>query len=207
MNKILSLLAIVIAIASSACVVVDNTPPRPFNGDYYGSAYYYVEELDYIYDQYGYEQTALCTGEVRFEGWFDATCDALIESQYTSAYLYCDYYDAFGGYYTYQESFGFPRGYITEGCAFGKAAATAQAKLGEDEMTIDPNTQPVVEDGQLHAVLGERTGKHLVSENLGKNTTAEDFLKQHGVLVRKRNTDKAIEKTVTTEQVTATQSN
>jgi uncharacterized protein YutD len=193
-------MAIVLAFAGAACVVVDDRLPRPSNGDYYGSAYYAVEELDYIIDDFGFSQTALCTNNVQFEGWFDATCDALIQSKERSAYLYCDYYDAAGFYHSYDASFYFPRGYIAEYCTFGKATPVATAKASDD-VAIDPATQPVVNDGNLHAVISERTGKHQVKESLGKNITAEEFLTNHGALTRTRNTEKPIEKLFTKENL------
>lgn len=206
MNKILCVLAFVIAIVSAACVV-DDTLPRPPNGDYYGSSTYYVEEIEYIQDGY-YEYAALCSAYVNFEGWFDGACDALIQSKARYANLQCDYYDAYGFPHYYTARFYYQRGFISEYCDYNKKVSVAQAdteaSTAADEVVFNPENQPVIKDGQLHAIVTGRTGKHTVKENLGKNLTAEDFLKEHGVLVRKRDTTKPVEKIVTKDQVETT---
>lgn len=203
MKKLLCLLGLTAAVASSGCYVED--PYRPINGDYYGSARYYVEEFDYIVDPYGFTQTALCTADVTFSGWFDAACNALIESEPRYADLFCDYYDAYGYYRSYYQEWFFPRGYIAEYCSYGKpvqakkqGSSSTPATSTDGEPVFNPNTQPEVNDGQMHAVVSKREGKRLVEQRLGKNVTVDEALKARGTLKRERKGE--IQKIVTEEE-------
>lgn len=204
MKKLLCLLGLAAAVTTAGCYVED--PYRPVNGDYYGSAYYYVEEYDYIIDQWGYSQTALCTGDVLFSGWFDAACDALISSEPRYADLFCDYYDEYGYYHSYYQEWYFPRSYIAEYCSYGKPAQSKQELSStptastEGEPVFDSNTQPEVKDGQIHAIVSKRVGKRLVEQRLGKNVTIEEVLKSKGALKRHRTPGKEIQKIVTEEE-------
>lgn len=209
MKKLLLAFVLSTAAFSAGCYIDDTY--RPANGDYYGSAYYDVSEVEYITDGYGYSQTAYCANDpgypVEFTGWFDADCDALISSEPRYADLRCDYYDVYGYPHYYYDSFFFPRGYIAEYCSYGKAASSLSSGSQTDDTTgapkFDSTTQPVLKDTVLRAIVANRVGPRLVEQNLGKNVSVDEVMTAKGSLKRVRSADKPIEKIVT-EQEAAT---
>lgn len=81
-----------------------------------GSAEYWVEVEETIYDEYGYSTTAFCADYVTFTGYIDDRCARLpmVHSFARNAWLTCSYVDYWGDTYYYDEQFYFGAGFIAE---------------------------------------------------------------------------------------------
>ena len=182
MKKLVVLLTGLVSILSAGCVVETTDPTSPF---VYSSVTRWVDGLPlYVYDSYGVQQLANCSGYVTFYGQVDTRCSALSYSERELAPLDCAYYAWDGVVESQRVDWDFPAGYVHEGCSGGLIVIASTDNSGDSstgqissELVEDNGIQPIFSGLYPRAVLNTplQTTKKLKEIN----TTVKDFLMSH----------------------------